>query len=53
MNGSELLGIWSGSKVMTVTVALQLYEKGYFLFDDLLCEYIPECEDLNYDLYLY
>ena len=31
MNGSELLGIWSCSKIATVTAALQLYEKGYFL----------------------
>ncbi len=42
MTGEELLNIYSCSKVATVTAALQLYEKGYFLLDDPLFEYIPE-----------
>ena len=42
MTGNELLNIYSCSKVATVTAALQLYEKGYFLLDDPLCDYIPE-----------
>lgn len=46
MNGSELLGIWSCSKIATVTAALQLYEKGYFLLDDPIYEYIPEYKDM-------
>ncbi len=42
MNGNELLNIYSCSKIATVTAALQLYEKGLFLLDDPLYEYIPE-----------
>ena len=46
MTGNELLNIYSCSKVTTVTAALQLYEKGIFLLDDPLCEYIPEFRDM-------
>ena len=46
MTGNELLNIYSCSKVATVTAALQLYEKGIFLLDDPLCEYIPEFRDM-------
>lgn len=42
MNGSELLNIYSTSKVCTVTAALQLYERGFFLLDDPVSEFIPE-----------
>lgn len=42
MNGSELLNIYSCSKVAAVTAALQLYEKGYFLLDDPLYDFFPE-----------
>lgn len=42
MTGEEMLNIYSCSKPTTVTAALQLYEKGYFLLDDPLYEYIPE-----------
>lgn len=42
MQGNELLNIYSCSKVATVTAALQLYERGFFLLDDPLYEYIPE-----------
>ena len=46
MNGGELLNIYSCSKVATVTAALQLYEKGLFLLDDPLYEYIPEYREM-------
>lgn len=42
MTDDKLLNIYSCSKPVTVTAALQLYEKGYFLLDDPLSEYIPE-----------
>jgi len=46
MQGTELLNIYSCSKVATVTAALQLYEKGYFLLDDPLYDYIPEFKEM-------
>ncbi len=46
MNGNELINIYSCSKIATVTAALQLYEKGLFLLDDPLYEYIPEYRDM-------
>ncbi len=42
MQGDELFNIYSCSKVATVTAALQLYEKGFFLLDDPVSEFIPE-----------
>ena len=42
MNGDELFNLYSCSKITTVTAALQLLEKGIFLLDDPVCEYIPE-----------
>lgn len=46
MNGSELLNIYSCSKIATVTAALQLYERGIFLLSDPLYEYIPEFKNM-------
>ncbi len=46
MVGNELFNIYSCSKVATVTAALQLYEKGYFLLDDPLYDFIPEYRDM-------
>lgn len=46
MNGTELLNIYSCSKIATVTAALQFYEKGVFLLSDPLYEYIPEFKDM-------
>ena len=46
LEGNELYNIYSSSKVATVTAALQLYEKGVFLLDDPLYEYIPEFKDM-------
>lgn len=42
MTGEELLNIYSCTKPATVTAALQLYEKGYFLLDDPLYEFMPQ-----------
>lgn len=47
MQGRELFNIYSCSKPTTVTAALQLYEKGYFLLDDPLYEYIPAFRDMT------
>lgn len=38
--------IYSCSKVATVTAALQLYEKGLFLLDDPLYDFIPEYREM-------
>jgi len=46
MQGNELFNIYSCSKVATVTAALQLYEKGFFLLDDPIYEFIPEYREL-------
>ncbi len=47
MQGGKLFNIYSCSKPMTVTAALQLYEKGFFLLDDPLYEYIPAFRDMT------
>ena len=41
MQGDELYYIYSVSKVITVTAALQLYERGMFSLDDPLSKYHP------------
>ena len=46
MNEGKLFNIFSCSKPITVVAAMQLYEKGLFLLDDPLCEYLPEYEDM-------
>jgi len=46
MDPDKLINIYSCSKVTTVTAALQLYEKGFFLLDDPLYEFIPEYRDM-------
>lgn len=46
MDGSELLNIYSCSKITTVIAALQLYEQGIFLLGDPLYEYIPEFKNM-------
>ncbi|MBR5614589.1 MAG: beta-lactamase family protein [Clostridia bacterium] len=46
MNGDELLNIYSCSKITTVTAALQLYERGLFLLDDPLYDFIPEYREM-------
>ena len=46
MTGGEYLNIYSCSKPTTVTAAMQLYEKGSFLLDDPLYEFIPEFKEM-------
>jgi len=46
MRNDRLFNIYSCSKVTTVTAALQLYEKGYFLLDDPLYDFIPEYKEM-------
>ena len=42
MNGKERYNIYSCSKVITCTAALQLWEKGLFSLEDKLSDYMPE-----------
>ena len=42
MNGKERYNIYSCSKVITCTAALQLWEKGLFSLEDPLSKYMPE-----------
>ncbi len=46
MSDDVLFNIYSCSKVATVTSALQLYEKGFFLLDDPLYDFIPEYKEM-------
>lgn len=46
MTGEELLNIYSCTKPATVTAALQLYEKGHFLLDTPLYEFMPEFKEM-------
>lgn len=47
MNGKERYNIYSCSKVITCTAALQLWEKGKFSLEDKLSEYMPEFEEMT------
>ena len=47
MKGNEFYYLWSASKVMTVTLALRLYEEGRFLLTDPLSEYVPEFAEMT------
>ena len=47
VTGKELYNIYSCSKLITCTAALQLYEKGMFGLDDELCRYMPEFENMT------
>lgn len=42
MQGNELYNLFSCSKPITVTAAMQLWEMGLFQLDDLLSDYMPE-----------
>ncbi len=44
INGKEKYNIYSCSKVITATAALQLWEKGLFSLEDKLSDYMPEFE---------
>ena len=47
MTGEELYYLYSCSKPITCTAALQLFERGLFRLEDPLCEYIPEFENMR------
>jgi len=47
MNGSEKYNIYSCSKVITCTAALQLFEKGLFSLEDKLSDYMPEVKEMT------
>ncbi len=46
MTADKLINIYSCSKPATVIGALQLYEKGFFLLDDPVYDFIPEFKDM-------
>ena len=43
---NKIINIYSTSKVLTATATLQLYEKGLFLLDDPVYEFLPEYRDM-------
>lgn len=45
--GDELLNVYSSSKPVTVTAALQLWEKGLFDLNDELSKYLPEYKEIT------
>lgn len=47
MNGNELYIIFSMSKMITCTCALQLFEQGRFILDDPISKYLPEFEKMK------
>ena len=47
IQGCERYNIYSCSKVITCTAALQLWEKGLFSLEDELSKYMPEFSEMN------
>lgn len=47
MTGKERYNIYSCSKPITCTAALQLWEKGLFSLDDALSDYMPEFAEMT------
>lgn len=47
MNGNERYNIYSCSKPITCTAALQLWEKGLFSLEDKLSDYMPEFREMT------
>ncbi len=47
MNGKERYNIYSCSKVITCTAALQLWEKNLFSLEDKLSDYMPEFAEMT------
>lgn len=43
--------LFSASKVMTCAAALQLYERGYFLLEDPIADYLPEFKNMMVNRY--
>ena len=46
MQGNEWFNVYSCSKPVTVTAAMQLFERGCFFLDDPIAEYIPEYKEM-------
>lgn len=47
MKGDELYIIFSMTKMLTCTAALQLFEKGMYLMEDAILKYMPEFEKMK------
>lgn len=47
IDGKERYNLYSCSKVITCTAALQLWEKGLFLLEDKLSDYMPEFAEMT------
>ncbi|MBE7023741.1 MAG: beta-lactamase family protein [Clostridia bacterium] len=47
MTGDELYLIFSMTKMLTCTCALQLFEQGKYLMDDCVSKYLPEFEKMR------
>ena len=47
MNGNERYNIYSCSKPITCTAAMQLWEKGLFDLEDKLSDYMPEFKEMT------
>ena len=47
MTGNERHNIYSCSKPITCTAAMQLWEKGLFSLEDKLSDYMPEFEEMT------
>ena len=47
MNARERFNIYSCSKIITCTAALQLWEKGLFSLEDKLSDYMPEFKEMT------
>ena len=47
MNGKERYNLYSCSKVLTCTAALQLWENGLFSLEDELSKYMPEFKEMT------
>lgn len=47
MTGREKYNIYSCSKVITCTAALQLWERGFFSLEDELSRYMPEFKEMT------
>lgn len=47
MGSDRLFNVFSCSKPITVVAALQLYERGFFLLDDPLYDFLPEYKEMH------
>ena len=47
MDGNELYLIFSMTKMLTCTAAIQLFEQGKYLMSDPISKYLPEFEEMR------